>query len=410
MREPNSDPPIDRRDRGGATLNAVLKELVLRGPLSRTEIATNLAVSGATITRAVRPLLECGLVREIDHVDRAESPPKLGRPSAHLDVAAEGGQVLGIDMSLSFQTVTLADLKNRAISKIALELSSQDRPDTVIRRMADACLRLIDRYVENRDRLLGGVAVLAGTVDQRNDRTVRSRYLGWQDVQFGARLSDILSLPIKVESLMTCSALAETRFGAAKGRSDVLVAICGIRLVTSVMLDGRTVEGRLFPAGLIGFAPILGDAESAVTVDQDASGLGVLLRMQDSSRDVRAMSISEQSALLSFVIARDRDSDPAVHLPLAETGRALGRVLVQFVACLAPESLVIGGPLARAPSFFEACREAVVAALGTENPVEIVGSSMFGPGSDRSMSCGLAIGEYLFERPIDPAVMGDSAA
>ena len=410
MPESNSDIPFDRRDRGRHTQNAVLKELVLRGPLSRTEIAANLAVSGATITRIVRPLLDCGLVREIDYTDRAGPPRKLGRPSVHLDVAADGGQVLGIDLSLSFQTVTLANLKNRAISKTALELSSQDRPDTVIHRLADACLRLIDKYVENRGRLLGGFAVLAGTVDRRNDRTVRSRYLGWQDVQLGARLSDILSLPIKVESLMTCSALAETRFGVARGRSDVLVAICGIRLVTSVMLDGRMVEGRLFPAGLIGFAPMLGEAESAVTVDQYASGLGVLLRMQDSDFDVRAMSISEQSALLSSVIGRDRDSDPAVHLPLAETGRALGRVLVQFVACLAPESLVIGGPLAGAPSFFAACREAIAAALGAENPIEIVGSSMFGPSSDRSMSCGLAIGEYLFERPIDPAILGDSAA
>ncbi len=313
-------------------------------------------------------------------------------------------------MSLSFQTVTLADLKNRTISKVTLELSSRERPDTVIRRLADACLELIDRHVANRDRLLGGVAVLAGTADQRNEGLIRSRYFGWRDVQFGGRLSDILSLPIKVETLTTCSALAETRFGVAKGRSDVLVAICGIRLATSVMLDGQAVKGRLFPAGLIGLAPMLGEAENAVTVDQHASGLGVLLRMPESGRDIRALSISDQAALLSSVIARDQGSDPAVCPPLTETGRALGRVLVQVIACLAPESLVLGGPLAGAPSYFRACREAIVSALGAENPIEIVQSSMFGPGSDQSMSCGLAISEFLFERPINPAIMGESTA
>ena len=397
-----------QRSLGEQNRSAVLEEVVLRGPLSRAKIAETIGLSGAAVSRIVRPLLDDGILRELEDIDRARFANRLGRPPVLLDIAPEGGQVLGIDLSLSFQGVRLADLKNRTISKIDLDIDTRDTPDTIIDRLGDASLRLIDENLEDRTRLLGGFVMVAGAVDSRHEIVTRAYYLGWQDIPLGPRLSRILALPIRVESLMTSVALAEARFGAAKGRDDVLVAICGIRLVTGLMLNGQIIEGRRFPAGIVGRIPMVGEDGHATLVDRGASGLGVLLRMYGDSSDILTMPFRNQVALLTSVIARDRKGDPAVGQSLAATGRTLGRLLVQFALLVAPESLVIAGPLSAAPSFVEAAKEAVASAMGEDWPVEVSTSAVLGPDNNRSASCNLAICEYLFERPIDPTILGVS--
>lgn len=398
----------DQRGVGRQNRSAVLETLLLHGPQSRVEIASRLSLSAATVSRIVKTLLDSGLVRQIEDTQEFRPSGGVGRPPVLLHIASEGGWVLGVDLGLSFQTVALADLGNRVISKIDLRFDERDTPESVVDGVTNACRRLIDEFVEEPSRLLGGFVMMAGTVDPRNGSVLRARYLGWRDVPLGASLSRALGLPIKVESIMASFVLAETRFGRVVGRDNVLVAVCGVRLVTGLLLNRQVVYGRRFPAGMVGMTPTVGGEGSVTTLDQSASGLRVLQHIYGDSCDVSAMRIRDQADLLSAIIQRDQDGDPAVAPALAETGRALGRILAQLARFVAPESLVIAGPLAAAPSFLAATRDATISMMGEDNPIEVRGSSFLMPEGYTSVSCGLAICEYLFERPIDLAALGAS--
>ncbi len=399
----------DQRGLGKQNRSAVLETLVLRGPLSRKEIADRLGLTSASISRIVRPLLDCGLVRELEDTDQADFVGRMGRPSIPLDLMPEGGYVLGADLSLSFQSVMLADLKNRPVSTIKLNFDERDAPDAVIDQVTRACQRLIDEFLEDRRRLLGGFVAVAGAVNEHGSVT-RSRYLGWRDVPLASTLSDNLSLPIKVESSATSLTLAESRFGAVTGQDNTLIALCGIRLAIGMSVNGQVIRGRRYQAGLVGSVPLLAEDGSVISADRSASGLGVLLRIYEDADDVLDANIGRQVAMLSNIIARDRDGDPAVAPALAETGRAVGRAVAYCALLTAPESLVIGGILAAAPSFLAAAMDSARSTMGEDGPIDIHPSAFLTPDGYESVSASLAICEYLFDRSIDLAAFGASEA
>ncbi len=378
---------------------AVMEEIVLRGPVSRTEIARKLDLSVASVSRIVSPLLNAGLVRVVEEEADDASGAGPGRRHVYLDVDPGGGTVLGIRIGPTFQTLILADLKNRSLSGTELKLERLDDPDMVIRRVADESRRLIDLNVKDRSHLLGGFLMIAGSVDRALGSVRYSHSLGWRDVPLRSKLVDILDLPMRVESMTTAFALAETRFGAVRGQNNVLAIVCSLQIGASLLLDGRLIEGYYLETGGIGNMMVTGENGRIETLNRLASGYGVLRRIYGDEA-LSGMSFSEQTDALIDAVERDRDGDPAMAAPMTETGYALGWRIAQFLHLVAPQNVVIAGPLALSSRYVDAFRDAVVEMLGTTT-LNIVTSGEVGPVSGQSATCGLAICEYLFERATD---------
>ena len=385
---------------------AVFEALVLHGPLSQAEIAGRVGLSVPSVSRITRGLLASGLVWELGPgASGTGSYAGRGRPPAHLDIAADSGQVLGIGIGPAIQTVTLSDLKNRVIGASELKLERLDDPDLVVRRVAEACRQLIERHVPGRGRILGCYLMITGTVESASGRVLRSRYLGWGEVELGGRLGVLLGLPVKVEAMPVAVALAETRFGAARGCRDALVLLCALGLGAGLIVNGRPVTGHGGAAGAIGLLQVPGEDGGTTTLDRVAGGYGIVRRL--TGGDLSSISANAQAEALMRVIGRDRDGDPAAAALMAETGRALGRAAAQYALLLAPEVVVVAGPLSLSPHYVDAVRAAVHEGVGNSG-IDVAASAITGPVDGLSATCGLAICEYLFERP--PDLDGSEAA
>ena len=378
----------------------VLREMVLNEPLSRTEIAGRLDLSDAAVSRITRGLIDEGLVREVPEEPDPHAGP--GRRTKRLDIVAGSGYVLGIGIGLTLQTITLADLKNRVVASIELELSDFDDPERVIDLMARESLRLMDTHVPNRDRMLGGCIMISGAVDTATGNVRYSDYLrGWNDVPLRSKLVESLGIPMRVESLSNAVALAEARFGAAQGRNDVLCTTCALGLGTGLILDGRLIRGHNFNAGIIGHIKVTTETGQVTTLDRVASGRGVLQRLYGYDVDLSRGSLARMGKDLLDAIERDRNGDPAVTGIMSEMGYRLGFITAQGIRFVAPEIFVIAGPLSMSPSYVAAARASIAEAVETFQ-VEVATSNVTGPVTGQSASCGLAICEYLFEEEQTP--------
>ena len=398
-----------RDDIGELNRRAVLRQLVLHGPRSRSDIASRVDLTAATLSRIARDLIDAGLVAELPR--RQSGPPSgPGRPPVDLDIAPEGGQVLGIAVSPAFQTIALSDLKNGIIAETTLDIVALNEPDLVIQEVADHSRRLIASLPPERRRLLGGFVMLPATVERPYGNVRSSRYLGWGRVPLADRLSDSLGVPMKVESIPVAGALAEARFGAARERDNALVLVCGLGLGVGQIVNGAPVTGQGVVAGGIGLIPITGSDAGTRTFDRVAAGFGILHRLRGGDA-LAAMSPRERIDLLIDAVARDRDGDKAVSVLMADAGHALGRVVAEFVYLVMPEIVVLSGPLAGSPSYGAAMRATVANAVSEgmgDCPIEFAtGLSITGNAGEAA--CGLGICEHLFERPLDLAALRDSS-
>jgi DNA-binding transcriptional ArsR family regulator len=77
---------------------SVAIEVLVHGPLSRTDLARRLDLSAGSLTRLTKPLIETGLLVEVaDGGGPAEI--RQGRPSQPLDVVAESRTFLGLKVT-----------------------------------------------------------------------------------------------------------------------------------------------------------------------------------------------------------------------------------------------------------------------------------------------------------------------
>ena len=386
---------------GSRNQRAVLREILSSGPISRTEIGARVGLTAGAVSRIVRPLLDVSLVRETME-RRDDAPGRPGRRTSPLEINPRGGQVLGIGIGPSIQTVVLSDIGSGVIAGIELNPDVIDDPDLMIRRVARESRRLIGAHLDDRSRLLGGLLMITGPVDPVKGSTPGAPYLGWGPYPLRARLADVLDVPMTIRSMTATIASAELRFGVARKRKNVLTFLCGLGVGSAVILDGRLIEGGNIPTGGIGAMEVTGEDGAVTTLDRDGAGLGILLRLHGDDMSPVHETISVSAPALRAAIERDRTGDAEVAELMAMAGRGLGRVVTLFSRFAMPETVLIAGPLSMSPSYMTAIAETVERQEAMA-PVEVVASTVTGPVSGWSASCAMAVWEYLIERPLDLA-------
>src|SRR5262245_22304159 len=150
---PGSNSESIRRD----NLSAVLREVHLAGPRSRSEIVALTGLNRSTVAGIVAELSELGLVHE-EPGDRQGMP---GRPSPWIHATADGAVVLAIGIAVHTLAVAVVGLGGQVHAHERVRLPhSRPSLEEALEGMRDMGIRLLERS-GLRDRLVGvGVAAV----------------------------------------------------------------------------------------------------------------------------------------------------------------------------------------------------------------------------------------------------------
>ena len=375
---------------------AILREVLLRGPVTRKELSVRLGMAPSSLSRLSRALVDEGVVKELPE-QPGEFRVRPGRRFQPMQIDPQGGCVLGIAIAPTVQTVALADLGLDIVASAEFRIEPIADAELVIRRLAQESRDLIGAHVEDRSRLLGGLLMVTAEVDPVPGIIREAPYLGWGRYPARARLADLLNLPMQVRMLMPTVVQAEMLFGAAKGRSNVLGLLCGMGIGATVFVHGRPAADGPVTRGGIGTMKVIGEDGREATIDELASGLGILRRLHGVP--AAPAVLSQLDLALHEAIERDRAGDAEVAAAMTRAGRELGRLAAQCGHLVSLETLLVAGPLAMAPAYMGAIRDAL--AEDTDRPMEVVTSSVTGAAGGWWASCAVALYEYLVERPLE---------
>jgi DNA-binding transcriptional ArsR family regulator len=119
---------------------SVAIEVLVHGPLSRTELARRLDLSAGSLTRLTKPLIESGLLVEVpDGGGPAEV--RQGRPSQPLDVVAESRTFLGFKITEDMVYGVVTTLRSEIVARLDRPLTTHD-PDEVADLLAEMTAEL----------------------------------------------------------------------------------------------------------------------------------------------------------------------------------------------------------------------------------------------------------------------------
>jgi glucokinase len=275
-----------------------------------------------------------------------------------------GGPILGVDIGGTKVAVGLVDRDGKILT--------QGRKPMVANGTAEAALQAVTGAIDSMSSsgelsstAPGGafqsIGICApGPLDPKTGVVLNPPNLPcWRDFPLAERIRAIYDVPVTVDNDANAAALAEARWGAARGFRYVFYATIGTGIGTGIVFDGRIYHGNTGSAGEGGHVSI--DYRGPVCscgkrgcIEILASGRAIGAR----ARAKLAAEPSRHSAILQLAKGNVADvtseivgeayvaGDPLAREILLETVEVLTPWLGNIVDLLDPDVLVMGGGVA----------------------------------------------------------------
>lgn len=366
---------------------SVALEVLINGPLSRSEIARRLDLSPGSLTRLSAPLIDAGLLVEVEE----RTVGRAGRPSRPLDVVPESRHFIGMKLTGTGVLGVTTDLRANVIASASATLPSRE-PAAV----AGVLASLAHELAESAPSVTALGVGIGGLV--ANHAVVTSApFLEWTDVALGPMLEERTGIPTVIENDVVAFTEAEHWFGAGRGLARFAVLTLGAGIGYGLVVHDRLVVNEDSGIGLVGHWPI--DPFGPVC---PAGHRGCARSMLTQSAIIRAVSAAlgrdvSYDEALDLAVA----GEPAAKRVVDDAGRGLGRMIAAITNLTAPERVILGGEGVR---LFDVAGEAVYRGIAEDRDprthrVDLVTT----PGDDQEWCRGaavIAIQRYVLGRQI----------
>lgn len=294
-----------------ATTRSVALTVLRHGPISRAEVARQLELSSASLTRITRTLIEHRIIEQGEPMATSA-----GRPSVPLRIVDGTATFLGFKIVPGHCYVVATGL-NAAVrerSEHDLDTSSFEATTRGIAELVSAHAGVV------------GVGVCLPAAVEANGTLHATRMLGWPGgANLERRVTDLTGLPCSSANDIDGLALHLQWFGPGRGCANFVAVTFGLGVGVGAIVDDRVLLGAQGAASILGrlWLPdgrLFSDVLSIATVERRASEL-----------------VGHEVAFAEAL------SCPQVTPVVDDTRRALGSLARAAAIAYAPERIVLTG-------------------------------------------------------------------
>jgi glucokinase len=264
--------------------------------------------------------------------------------------------ILGVDIGGTKVAVGLVDHDGRIVS--------QDRKPMVANGTAEAGLQAvlgaIDSLASSSTAGIHSIGICApGPLDPKRGVVLNPPNLRcWRNFPLAEKISSRYRVPVRVDNDANAAALAETRWGAARGFRYVFYATIGTGIGSGIVLDGRIYHGHSGAAGEGGHVSIdyrgprcgcgkLGCIEALAAGPAIAGRARAKLGTGHSSSKILELAKGDVTAVTSEMVGLAYAAgDSLAKEILQETVEILTPWIGNIIDLLDPDVVVMGGGVA----------------------------------------------------------------
>jgi glucokinase len=275
--------------------------------------------------------------------------------------------VVGVDVGGTKVAAGLVNADGEILSHIRVPMVANSSPEEGLQSVLSA----IKQALPEDHGAVAGIGICApGPLDPRTGVVLNPPNVPcWRNFPLAEAVRKVYSVPVKVDNDANAAALAETRWGAARGRTNVFYATIGTGIGTGIVFDGKIYHGRTGSAGEGGHVSI--DYNGPICrcgkpgcIEILASGTAIAQHAREEIGKGRTSSMLELAGgdathITGETVGKASDAgDPLAQEILRETAHLLALWLGNMVDLFDPEIIVIGGGAAALlRRFFDQLRE-----------------------------------------------------
>ncbi|MGE5588167.1 MAG: ROK family transcriptional regulator [Clostridia bacterium] len=232
---------------------AVILNIIWRhAPISRAEIARISGLTRGTVSSLVDELIHDSFVKEIGTGTSA-----MGRKPIMLQLNAEAGVIVGVDLGVNYILVILADLRAQVLARKRLSITPELGEKRILEKMLNGIADILAGAPPTPRGLLGIGAGVPGLVEMEHGVLKFAPNLKWKDVPLKDLLRERFEVPVYVDNEANVGALGEKWFGAGQGIRHMVYLSVGAGLGAGIVVNGELYRGATGYAGELGHFTIL---------------------------------------------------------------------------------------------------------------------------------------------------------
>ncbi|MEU5872183.1 ROK family transcriptional regulator [Glycomyces sp. NPDC047369] len=342
------------------TVALVLDLLRERTQVSRIELAQATGLTRATMTNAVRKLIDLGFVHEV-----GTTRSQRGTPRRLLELQPDACHMVGLQFDRFRGVAVVVDLAGSIVARRELPVIGERGPEEVVPELASAVCEMIDASTVAREGIRGIGIATYGPQDRNAGVLLTPQPAPeWQGYPLASAVAEATGLPVAIENDATAAGIGAQHLGTAPSNFAVVYMSGGIG--GGLIIDGHPYRGAtsnglelghisVHPAGAVcgcGNRGCLDNVASPVAVAHLASRTSLAVRLGLGADPLEAFGLVGRAAA-------DGDAEAAGLIDASV--RNLAAATVTLVNLLDVGSVVLAG--SAFTEFGDRYRDAVQEAL-----------------------------------------------
>ncbi len=237
---------------------------------------------------------------------------------------------IGIDLGGTKIEAILMDKKARILNRYRRPTEAHSPKEKVLSNIVEA----IDKV---KTKNVIGVGIGHPGFSMNRKLTSINNIPCLKGIDLAKELQEQTGLKTVAENDANCFAIAEHRFGAAKGSSNVVALIIGTGIGAGIIISSRLYKGSHGGAGEIGYLRV-----GSTTFEESCSGPNIVKRYKKAGGSLRNPNPSD--IFLSKEAAAKKVTE--------ETIDGFARGFAGIINAYDPEMIIVGGGVSKAFSIF----------------------------------------------------------
>jgi glucokinase len=330
----------------------VLDAVRSHGRATRSQLARELGLSDASVSRIVKRLLAAGSIAELPG-----EPAARGRTPTILEFVGPAGAVIAVDLGGTQCHGALADLAGGTVAEDFRSVKSGENAAGVLL----ACIATLRARAADLARPVRAIVVgIPALIDPATGLATAGPNVHWQGFDLHGALSASLHEPFEVDNDVNLGALGQAWRGAGRGINSFVLLSIGTGIGGAVVMDGHLIRGRHNAAGEMAYfpvwrggvaGPVRGGTEPGATrsgFEDVASGPALRARAATLIEQGEQTRLDLDSFVVADIFTAAADSDEVGSRVVRELLGDVAATVAGTTSLVDPDRVILDGSIGRA--------------------------------------------------------------
>jgi predicted NBD/HSP70 family sugar kinase len=335
----------------------IIRQIYFDGSLSSADLSWSIKKSIPFTTKLLNELINEGYV-----VETGYAPSTGGRRPVNYSLKADAQYIISVALDQFIARIAIMDLQNKFVFQFEkFELPLAKNPQA----LAVLAEKINEAIVESnlpKDKIAGVGIGMPGFIDTK--KGINYSFMKTPGVGITTYISEKLGLPVFIDNDSSLIALAEQRFGAARGKKNVMVVNIGWGVGLGMVLNGELFRGNNGFAGEFSHIPLFSNGKICSCgkhgcLETETSLLVIIEKAIEGLKSgklsvLKAPMLQHYEEANEAIINAVQDGDRFAIELFSQAGYNIGRGVAILIHILNPEMIILSGRGSSAGKVWEA--------------------------------------------------------